>query len=122
MPTKKYISKIVKGGNTIHVKDEEARDALSIYEDVYLGTGSSAASVMVPANHHDTLSKGEHVTVTASSNKVWIILPNTFSPTLTMNGMEIPLTYESSITVDDITYRVMSSSNTYTGTFNVYVF
>ena len=39
-----------------------------------------------------------------------------------MNGMEIPLTYESSITEGDVTYRVMSSSNTYTGTFNVYMF
>ena len=118
---RKYISKIVKGENDIYIKDSEAREALMIYTDVYLGTGSSAASVMVPANHHDTMSRGEHVTVTASSNKIWIILPNTYRPTLTMNGMEIPLTYESSITEGDVTYRVMSSTNTYTGTFNVYL-
>lgn len=121
MPARKYISKINKNGDNLFIKDLEAREALVVYNDVYLGTGSSAASVMVPANHHDAMSRGEHVTVTASSNKVWIILPNTYSPTLTMNGMEIPLTYESSITVDDVTYRVMSSSNTYTGTFNVYL-
>ena len=119
MPAKKYISIINKGGNNIYIKDAEAREALVIYNDVYLGTGSSAASVMIEDNHHDTLSRGTYVILTASSNKIWVILPNTFNPTVTMNGMEIPLTYESSITVDDITYRVMSSTNTYAGTFSV---
>ena len=122
MPAKKYISKIVKGNDNIFIKDTEAREALGIYEDVYLGTGASAASVMVAANHHDSLSKGDHVTLTASSNKIWIILPNTYSPTLTMNGMEVPLTYESSITEGGTTYRVMSSSNSYSGSFNIYLF
>lgn len=121
MPTRKYISKINREGNDIYIKDMEAREALVIYSDVYLGTGSSAVSVMVPANHHNTMNRGAHVTVTANSNKIWIILPNTFRPTLMMNGMEIPLTYESSITEGDVTYRVMSSTNLYTGTFNVYL-
>ena len=118
---KKYISKINKGGNDLYIKDLEVREVLAVYTDVYIGTGSSAASVMIPANHHDTMGRGEHVTVTAATNKVWIILPNTYSPTLTMNGMEIQLTYESSITEGGVTYRVMSSTNTYIGTFNVYL-
>lgn len=116
---KKYISKINKGGNDLYVKDTEAREALVVYNDVYLGTGDTAASVMVQGNHHDSLNRGTYVVLTASSNKIWVILPNTFNPTATMNGMEIPLTYESNITVDDVTYRVMSSTNIYTGTFSV---
>ena len=122
MPAKKYISIINKGGNNIYIKDAEAREALSLYEDVYIGVGSTAESVMVAANHHDTMSKGDHVSMTASSNKVWIILPNTFSPVLTMTGVEMPMTPKSDITEGGVTYKVFSSTNTYTGTFNVFLF
>lgn len=92
------------------------------FTDVYIGVGASAASVMVAANHHSAMGRGEHVSLTASSSKVWIILPNTYSPILTMGGIEIPMTAESNITDDGVTYKVFSSSNTYTGTFNVFIF
>ena len=94
----------------------------SAFTDVYIGVGASAASVMVAANHHNAMGRGEHVSLTASSRKVWIILPNTYSPILTMGGIEMPMTAESNITDDGVTYKVFSSSNTYTGTFNVFIF
>lgn len=121
MPARKYISVINKGGNDIFVKDAEARDALVYYEDVYIGTGANAAAVMVAANHHDKMNRGDHVSLTASSNKVWIILPDTYSPILTMTGIEVPMTAGSDITEGGVTYKVLSSSNTYTGSLNVFL-
>ena len=125
MPTKKYISKIHKGSDDIFIKDSEARAVLDIvtFEDVYIGKGINYSSVMVAANHHDTVVKGEHINMTCNNSKVWIILKNTnSSPLLTMSGTEIPLTEESDITSEGVTYKVYSSTNTYNGTFNVLVF
>lgn len=93
------------------------------YKDVYIGKGINYSSVMVAGNHHDIVLRGEHVNMTCNNSKVWIILRNSNSaPLLMMSGTEIPLTTESDITSEGVTYKVYSSTNTYTGTFNVLVF
>ena len=125
MPTKKYISKIHKGSDDIFIKDSEARAILDIvtFEDVYIGKGINYSSVMVAANHHDTVVKGEHINMTCNNSKVWIILKDSNNaPLLMMSGTEIPLTAESDITSEGVTYKVYSSTNTYNGTFNVLIF
>ena len=132
MPTKKYISKIHKGSDDLLLKDSEARTSIAdiytlldnlTYKDVYIGKGVNYTSVMVAANHHDVVVKGEHVNMTCNNSKIWIILKDTNStPILTMSGIEIPLTAGTDVTEDEVTYKVYSSSNTYNGTFNVLVF
>ena len=125
MPAKKYLSKIVKGSNDIFIKDSDARAVTEklTYEDVYIGKGINYTSAMVAANHHDAVVKGDHFSLTCNSSKVWIILKNTNdTPILTMSGTEMPLTAESDVTSEGVTYKVYSSTNTYTGTFNVLVF
>ena len=125
MPTKKYISKIHKGSDDIFIKDSEARAILDnvTFEDVYIGKGINYSSVMVAANHHDTVVKGEHINMTCNNSKVWIILKDSNNaPLLMMSGTEIPLTAESDITSEGVTYKVYSSTNTYNGTFNVLIF
>lgn len=92
---------------------------LVAFTDVYIGTGANAAAVMVAANHHDRINKGDHVSLTASSNKIWVIIPNTYSPTLTMTGIEVPMVAGSNITEGGVTYKVFSSANTYTGSMSV---
>lgn len=125
MPTKKYISIINKGGNDIYIKDSEAQAILNIltFKDVYIGKGVNYTSAMVAANHHDVVVKGDHFNLTCNNSKIWIILKSGNStPILAMSGTEIPLTAESDVTQEGVTYKVYSSSNTYTGTFNVRVF
>ena len=132
MSTKKYISKIHKGSDDLFVKDSEARTSIAdiytlldnlTYKDVYIGKGVNYTSVMVAGNHHDVIVKGDHVNMTCNNSKVWIILNSTNSaPLLTMSGIEIPMTAGADVTVDEVTYKVYSSTNTYTGTFNVFVF
>ena len=128
MPAKKYISKIHKGSDDLFIKDSEAREILAtmsnlIYTDVYIGKGINYTSAMTANNHHDTVVKGEHISMTCNSSKVWIILKSTNNaPLLMMSGTEIPLTAESDVTQEGVTYKVYSSTNTYTGTFNLLVF
>ena len=132
MSSIKYISKINKGGDDILIKDSEAREAMAgiysqldmiTYKDVYIGKGINYTSVMVAGNHHDIVVKGAHFSMTCNNSKVWIILKSTNStPILAMSGLEIPLTAEADITQEDVTYKVYSSTNTYTGTFNVLIF
>ena len=123
MPTK-YISKIHKGSDDLYIKDSEARATLSsmTFEDVYIGKGVNYTSAMVAANHHDVVLRGDHVNMTCNNSKVWIILKSTnTAPLLMMTGIEMPLTAESDVTQEGVTYKVYSSSNTYTGTFDIFV-
>ena len=115
---KKYISKIVKGNVDIYIKDIEARENLQ-YEDVYIGVGASYADAMIAANHHDSVLKGALISVTASSNYLWVILPSDYSPVVQMGGLNVPMTAQSNVTVDNVTYKVLKSNNQYTGTFSV---
>lgn len=127
MPTK-YISKIHKGSDDLYLKDSEARTALAQldglkYTDVYIGKGINYSAVMVAGNHYDLVVKGDHFNMTCNNSKVWIILKNTnTTPLLSMSGVEVPMTAGSDVTQEGVTYKVYSSDNTYTGTFNLLVF
>lgn len=44
--TKKYISKIVKGGNTIYMKDAEAREAISQLEPTDYASVATCESII----------------------------------------------------------------------------
>lgn len=115
---KKYLSKINKGGNDIYIKDTEAREAVQ-YEDVYIGVGSTSSAVMIASNHHDLILKGNPVSVTASSNYLWVILPDTYSPVVQMGGISVPMSEQSPVTSEGVTYKVLRSSNQYSGSFSV---
>lgn len=118
MPAKKYISKINKGGYDIYIKDEEAREAIA-YKDVYIGVGAAYTDAMIAANHHDSVAKGSPVPVTSSISYLWVILPNTNSPVVQMGGLNVPMTAQSDVTVGDVTYKVLRSTNQYTGSFSI---
>lgn len=89
------------------------------FKDVYVGVGAAYTDVMIAANHHDSLSKGALISLTASSNYIWVILPNTNSPVVQMGGLNVPMTAQSDVTVGDVTYKVLRSTNQYTGSFSI---
>ncbi len=89
------------------------------FQDAYVGTGSAYTDAMTDANHHTSLSRGAMVSVTASNNYLWIILPSTFSPTVQIGGLSVPMTAQSPITSGGVTYQVLKSDNTYSGTFSI---
>lgn len=92
------------------------------YKDVYIGTGATYISVMVAANHHDVVMRGDKFTFTASNDKVRIVLPSIYTPTLMMSGVEVPIALNNTITVDEKEYKVWATSKTFTGTFDVFMF
>ena len=89
------------------------------FKDVYIGVGAAYTDAMIAANHHDSILKGVLISLTASSNYIWIILPNTYSPIVQMGGLNVPMTAQSDVTVGDVTYKVLRSTNQYTGSFPV---
>ena len=92
------------------------------FSDIYIGIGSNVSSIMIAGNHHNIMTKGDHVSLTASGSKIWIALPNTYNPVLMMNGIQIPMTASSNVTQNNITYKVLYSTESYTGTFDVFLF
>jgi hypothetical protein len=89
------------------------------FKDVYIGVGATYADAMVAANHHDSVLKGALIFVTASSTYLWVILPTSYSPIVQMGGIEVPITAQSNVTVEGVTYKVLKSSNQYTGSFSI---
>lgn len=100
----------------------EAKGAASdatTYKDVYIGSGTTYLDAMIVANHQDEITKGAMNPVTLANTYLWVILPSAYVPTILMEGVVVPTTEQSSVTVGNVTYKVFQSDNTYTGTFNI---
>ena len=92
---------------------------ISTLENVYIGSGASTSDVMVAGNLHASLRLGEAISVTASNAPLWVILPSSFYPTVMMEGIKVPMTSQQDVEVQGVTYKVLKSDNTFTGSFNV---
>ena len=120
MPTKKYISKIVKGGNDIYIKDAETRENVQ-YEDVYIGVAAQSSTIIDPTYHHDMIYRGRPISIGNSSGYLWVIMPSSYTPSVLMSGFEVPMSQNSTTTVGNVTYKIWKSSNSYSGGFNIYL-
>lgn len=89
------------------------------YKDFYLGVGVTESDVKIAANYHTAERKSSVFSFTASSQKVWLIIPSTYSPVLEMSSVDIPMVLDRTYTSGDVTYKVWKSDNSYTGTFNL---
>lgn len=119
MPAKKYISKIVKGNDNIFIKDTEAQESL-FYYDIYIGAATQSTTIKTSTYHHDAVLRGKPISITASSQKIWLIFPDESEvPTVQMNGIEVPKELHGTTTINEATYKVYKSLSYYTGTFNV---
>jgi hypothetical protein len=122
MPAKKYISKINKGGNDIYIKDAESQEAL-FYKDIYIGAATQSTTIKTATYHHDLIAKGSLVSITANSQKIWLIFQSTTeTPNVFMSGMEVAMVLHGTTTIDDVEYKVYKSESPFTGTFNVQLF
>lgn len=122
MSGKKYISKINKGGNDIFIKDTESQEAL-FYKDIYVGAATQSTTIKTSTYHHDMLVKGSLVSITADSQKIWLIFPETNDvPNVFMSGMEVTMILHGTTTIDEAAYKVYKSNSPFTGTFNIQLF
>lgn len=122
MPAKKYISKINKGGNDIYIKDVESQEAL-FYKDIYIGAATQSTTIKTATHHYDLIAKGSLVSITANSQKIWLIFQSTAdTPNVFMSGMEVAMVLHGTTTIDDVEYKVYKSESPFTGTFNVQLF
>ena len=122
MSGKKYISIINKGGNSIYIKDTEAQESL-FYEDIYIGAAAQSTTIKTSTYHYDKLIKGEPISITADSHKIWLIFPEEIDvPSIFMSGMEVPMVLHGTTTINEGSYKVYKSESPYAGTFNVQLF
>ena len=119
MPTK-YISKIIKGGDDIYIKDSQAQDAL-YYKDIYIGAAASSSTIKTSTYHHDSILRGRPIAVddVTSGDYIWVILPDTYSPIVIMGGLEVPMSLNGTATIDSKSYKVWRSDNTYVDDFSI---
>lgn len=91
------------------------------YKDVYIGAAAASSTVIANAYHHDSITIGKPITISNVSGYLWIIMPGDYTPVATMNGIEIPISLDSTTTIDSKTYKVWKSVNGYNGTFNIFL-
>jgi hypothetical protein len=122
MSAKKYVSKINKGGNDLYIKDVESQEAL-FYNDVYIGAATQSTTIKTATYHHDMIAKGSLISITANSQKIWLIFQSTADvPHVFMSGMEVAMVLHGTTTIDEVEYNVYKSNSPYTGTFNIQLF
>lgn len=122
MSAKKYVSKINKGGNDLYIKDVESQEAL-FYNDVYIGAATQSTTIKTATYHYDMIAKGSLISITADSQKIWLIFQSTADvPHVFMSGMEVAIVLHGTTTIDEVEYKVYKSDSPFTGTFNIQLF
>lgn len=118
---RKYLSKINKDGDNIYIKDSEARESIQ-YEDIYIGAAVASSTIISSTYHYDSILRGRPIAVTAELGYIWAVIPASYNnPIITMGGIEVPKTMDSTTTIEGKEYNVWKSANIYTGTFNLYM-
>lgn len=101
--------------------DKDYVDRGDSYKNVYVGVGDAYSDVMVAGSHIDVLMKGEVVSLTSSDKYLWVIVPSGENPNVLTGGIITPMTQQSDVTVDDVTYKVLKSDETMDGDLKVYM-
>lgn len=91
------------------------------YKDVYIGAAAASSTVIDDDYYRESVTKDRPIAISNASGYIWIILPSTYSPVAMMSGMEIPMTQDGTTTIEEETYKIWKSANTYSGTFNIYL-
>ena len=102
-------------GNGILSTEEQS------FKDLYIGTGATYQDVMIPANLHQVVRKGEPISITSSQSYLFVIIPSAYSAIAMMEGIVIPTT-QTSQEVSGKTYKIYKSNLAYTGSFNLILF
>ena len=122
----KYISKIAKGNNTLHIKDTEARQQIvdsQVIKDFYFVTRDSTTMPSISSFLHiERMSKGTYsLWVGASGDYIWVAYPAEYSDKvfIVIGGLVVPMLAEQDITIEGKAFKVIRSKNTYSGYFAV---
>lgn len=93
------------------------------YEDVYIGAAAASSTIRTSGYHHDSITRGRPIAISnaSSGSYIWVILPASYSPAVMMGGIEVPMALDSTITISGKSYKIWKSSNTYAGSFNLYL-
>ena len=89
-------------------------------EEIYVGGGATYVDVYIAANKHTNVESPTRFTAICNNNKIIVVYKanNTYMGIPRINGMDIPM-ISSTFTDSDVVYNVLTSVNSYTGTFNV---
>lgn len=93
-----------------------------LYRDLYVGVGGVYSDILTLSDFHEKLIKGTPLSFSPTAEKLWVIAPSAYTPTLLMEGFRVPMAQQASITLDGAAYKVYGSDNTYTGSFDIFLF
>jgi len=110
-------------GSLINVAELDyfRRKAL-VYEDVYIGVATSLNTVLDEDYHHDLVEKGKPLAFSTVTGYIWLILPASYTPMVTMSFVEAPMNLDSTTVIEGKSYKIWRSPNTMSGSFNLSLF
>ena len=117
-PTKRIAMNLTNPNRSVTIGKLDEYDQQYSCRNIYIGAGAVASDVAISSNLRSHLRYGKPVSVTCQGNKIWCLVPSSYSIQVYMSGFDIPVTVDT-VTIDGKSYKAYSSRNTYTGTFNV---
>ncbi len=82
------------------------------YTNVYIGMGEEITDVLVPANLHENIQKGETISFDSASGYIYAVCSSDRLPILSMSNYLVPVTTDT-VTIDGVTYYLSKSINFY---------
>ena len=98
----------------------DALERALLYKDVYIGGAIVSSTIVSNTYHHDSILRARPISVTTTSEYIWAVIPTSYTnPAILMGGLEVPIAWDSAITIEGKAYNIWKSINLYTGTFSL---
>ena len=93
------------------------------FGEVYIGVAEESSDVIVDSCFYDVVKIGKPVAIDDASGYLWVIVPAAYTaPTITMSGMEVPVTMDGTTSISGQDYNIWKSKDQYSGSFNIFMF
>lgn len=89
------------------------------YKDFYLGVSNSFVNIVGADYYHESVAKGVFISFDAVDGYIWAVMPEEYTPTVSMNLIKAEMEYDSTVLINGKRYKIWKSVDTHAGTFNL---
>ncbi len=106
------------------VKDEnelkkKVKDLSKKYKSIGKAEFVRSGSVVLDAILGGGIPKGVFISFDAVDGYIWAVMPEEYTPTVSMNLIKAEMEYDSTVLINGKRYKIWKSVDTHAGTFNL---
>jgi hypothetical protein len=92
------------------------------YEKLYVGIDADYTDILNDTYYHESVTRGKAIHFDTVTGYIWVVAPEEYAPVVAMSLVEVPMSLYSTISIEDVSYKVWKSEEEQTGSFNLYLF